>query len=669
MSLFALTLSACVGSVTLPAGTIAESKTEKTDDSLDPKSITIDDKEPEPIVDNKEPEPIAVADKEPEKQIAIDRQPENPCLANPFEPTCGAGFASARAIVINKCIVGNTAQADPTCGQAVAGTNGCITDPFLSGCDENPFFTKHVKIAKDNRVIFCNYLYNAGDNHCTGSDSIADICTHDPFSRLCNNDYDNAREMTCESEPNSARCTITTARICDRNPFISFCDSDYDNVRESACKRAPKSSRCTITTARVCAKDSLSSLCVDHIPSYPAQERACLDNPTYILCLPTTNRICSANPLSSWCNGLVAYYPAQKMACESTPNSPRCAPIIARLITWVCDLDSLDALCTGNDIYYPAQKMACIYHRNKPRCEATIERVCGTDSLDSLCEGNRNYFSAQKTACMNDKTNPRCYLTFERVCYDSPFDAFCDGHGAREATCRDDNTDPRCTPTIVLVCTANPFDSLCDNNEAYYSAKETACADEPNSYRCAPTIERVCGVNVFGSLCQSSYLTHLPPLNSGAYFDSTNDIAPYARCYFPNGNYRCGFYVPQVNIKPLNNTNTGTATYAGSVSVQYATNHHGQARNAHYKPALTQNIDIIVNFGDKTLSYSGNLEYNPFRINGNFTDRGILTGTVSFNTNEAPLYGLIGQDETIGVFSNVSRGVGSFAGGFIATRE
>ena len=220
MSLFALILSACVGAVNLPAGTIAEAKTEKTDETLDQKSIVIDDKEPEPI---------AVDDKEPEEQIVIDRQPENPCIANPFKPTCGAGFASARAIVISKCIVGNMAQADPTCGQAVAGTNNCITDPFLSGCEANPFFNEHVIDARDERVRFCNNAVNEKDSLCTGSDSVKDICDYHPFSRVCGYNHETARTNRaefCSDSTNAENNLCMLIKPCDINPFGAGCFSD-----------------------------------------------------------------------------------------------------------------------------------------------------------------------------------------------------------------------------------------------------------------------------------------------------------------------------------------------------------------------------------------------------------------------------------------------------------
>ena len=161
-------------------------------------------------------------------------------------------------------------------------------------------------------------------------------------------------------------------------------------------------------------------------------------------------------------------------------------------------------------------------------------------------------------------------------------------------------------------------------------------------------------------------------------------IVEQGRGVFNSYSIYCIAKIPNlINIKPLNNTDTGTATYAGLVVVQHGGNYSSRDSNGYtYNSALTKNIDIIVNFDDKTLSYSGNLVFRDasraysqsasykFSINGDFTDRGILTGIVNFNSygfwdTKAPLIGLIGEDELIGIFSSKE----SFAGGFTATRQ
>ncbi|MGU9963568.1 MAG: hypothetical protein ACNYPD_05610 [Candidatus Halichondribacter symbioticus] len=91
------------------------------------------------------------------------------------------GGVSPESAPISRCIVGNTAQADPTCAKAVADTNGCITNPFSSGCEANPLFSPHVQNARDNRVEFCSDGTNAKNNLCT----VVNPCHINPFGTDC----------------------------------------------------------------------------------------------------------------------------------------------------------------------------------------------------------------------------------------------------------------------------------------------------------------------------------------------------------------------------------------------------------------------------------------------------------------------------------------------------
>ena len=131
--------------------------------------------------------------------------------------------------------------------------------------------------------------------------------------------------------------------------------------------------------------------------------------------------------------------------------------------------------------------------------------------------------------------------------------------------------------------------------------------------------------------------------------------------------------VPYLNadIKPLNDTNTGIATYTGDLTIVYHNNDYSDeeraTQNYEYETQTT-NINLAVNFGDNSLSYSGTIASNAFSINGNFTDRGQITGTANFREAEAVLGGLIGQTEMIGVFATGFNDK-AFAGGFTATRE
>ncbi len=363
---------------------------------------------------------------------------------------------------------------------------------------------------------------------------------------------------------------------------------------------------------------------------------------------------CIANPFRDTCDS-ADFNNARKAVCVGS-NSERCAPIIKR----ECESDSLDALCDGLEKYFTAQYRACESDNMNPRCNSTTARICKVDSLDAICNGLETYFTMQYEAC-------KAY-----------------------------NYDHRCNSTTARVCGADSLDIICNGLTAYFPAQKIACETVPNSERCAPTRARICHETPFSALCQSNNLTgyDLRLMSGlldgiGGIFDSYNE-PPTAYCSYTRSRrgevynqYVCIIEIPElIDIQPLNDTNTGTATYAGSVWFQYAFNpalidigHRSDNplnTISDNNPAITKNINIIANFDDKTLTYSGNLGSgdNPFNINGSFTDRGILTGTVDFKSIESPLIGLIGQDEAIGIFRvHALIGNKSFAGGFTATRE
>ena len=317
----------------------------------------------------------------------------------------------------------------------------------------------------------------------------------------------------------------------------------------------------------------------------------------------------------------------------------------------ICLADPFDSFCffLSASSYNNARETTCAGEKDSPRCETTISRVCSTDSFNALCVGNETYYPAQKRVCESEPNSERCRLTLARVCTDDIF---------------------------------NPY---CVNAEAYHPARMTACESEPTSARCRPTIERVCPETPFNTLCQSVNLTlsDLPASNhilrSGNLKEGTclwDDFRPFHICY--------GVILPDViNITPLNDTNTGTATYTGVLSVYGERGYNFDDRN----------IDLIVNFKDKTIITSGNLYRLPsdfvasFSINGSFTDRGQITGTFTLqrygieSALEAELIGLIGQEEIFGGFANGEslpprfscrtdyRCGNKFAGGFTATRQ
>nr|MCA8835665.1 hypothetical protein [Pseudomonadota bacterium] len=427
------------------------------------------------------------------------------------------GGTNPQATLINRCIVGNTAQSDPTCAKAVADTNGCITNPFLSGCEANPVFSRHVQNARDERVKFCNDANNEEDSLCTGSDSEKDICTHDPFGRVCDGLYYQERKLICEDALTFPRCADIVSSVCRTDPFntnLCFGDDTYNSERERKCRHNSNLNPCTNTISRVCGAD------------------------------PFNTTLCFQN---------ADYNDVRERTCKNEPNSERCT--------------------------------------------STLSRICGVNAFDTFCDGSTIYLSNRRTTCTNEPNSERC------------------------------------SPMVLQICTADSLDPLCNGLTKYFSAQEKACRSEPNSPRCHATLDRVCGADVFGVLCQSSYLTlrDIPVLASG-YFGQKSDDAPSGSCVFSRVSYSCSARFPNaINIKPLNNANSGTATYTGSVSLKYRYKTvHGNSRDAFFDN--DSSISLVVDFDNNRISYSGGLgsSFHPFNINGNFTDRGQITGTVDF---------------------------------------
>ncbi len=89
--------------------------------------------------------------------------------------------------------------------------------------------------------------------------------------------------------------------------------------------------------------------------------------------------------------------------------------------------------------------------------------------------------------------------------------------------------------------------------------------------------------------------------------------------------------------------NKGIVRYSGSVSVVYP-NTHGYTQNK------TENIDVIVNFDNKTIRYSGQVAQNAFRIDAEFDDDGYGFGEVGFGGGESSMNLRIGQYEINGSF-------------------
>ncbi len=499
---------------------------------------------------------------------------------------------------------------------------------------------------------------------------IKQVCDADSLDVLChgNRNYYYAQYNICEGEPNSPRCTPIIANLitwaCNNNPFNDSCDSSYNSARARSCRQNNIVPQCESTIEQVCGVDVLDSLCAGNETYYSAQEMACVGESPYGRCRATFERVCNADSLDSLCDGNSRYYNQQERACRNEPNSVRCEPTIRR----VCISYPLNALCVGN---------------------LTIARICGVDAFDRLC--GSSYNSAREMTCADEPNSNRCAPTIGRVCRANALDVLCDGNSryyfSQIRECRKNNANPRCAQTILRVCTANSLDEVCNGLSAYFPAQKVACESEPNSERCHSTIDRVCPETPFDKLCQSSNLTHrhFARFISNARGYRTRGNVPIGDCDFDNMGYSrtypfftCVVFIPiSINIKPLNDTNTGVATYTGSVSISSVLE-STYTRGTSLELSFTENIDIIANFNDNTLTYSGHLfagsstKNSAFNINGIFSDRGHITGSVDFRNRETELYGLIGQEEAIGVFAtfgSVSFHAKPFAGGFRVSRE
>ncbi|MCA8836001.1 MAG: transferrin-binding protein-like solute binding protein [Proteobacteria bacterium] len=557
-------------------------------------------------------------------------------------PCLLAGF------ILSACVGAVTVPPD-VADKVIKPANPCIANPFGDTCATEEF--------NDARKAVC-----MGSNAERCAPIIKRECEADSLDALCDGlaKYFTARKTACGSEPNSERCTATTERVCRADLLDAYCTNStkYHPMQKTACESEPNSERCKATYARICADDIFNPYCADAQAHYSARETACRSEPNSERCKATYARICTNSVLSSYCVNSEAHHPAQKTACKRYPLSDQCRPTITR----VCGADVLDTLCRLTR-YYNARVAACISNNTDPRCASHIAGECSSNPFHTICLGLPEYFTARFTECELYEYNKRSYIrtqdkryytqfsrtdgqcapTTERVCGgDDALNSYCDGltqyEPARKAACNSDNPDPRCPPIMAQLCIDTPFDTACQkNNLTYYDLYDLSVSLSFNTWRRLPT-QYICNHNQF---------TRSP------------------NCYFNLST--------TINITPLNDTNTGTATYTGGLRIVYDNNDYSEAERAdpNYEYEYenqTTNINLVVNFGDNSLSYSGMIATNAFSINGNFTDRGQITGTANFRDTEATLFGLIGQTEMIGAFATGYKDK-AFTGGFTATRE
>ena len=121
------------------------------------------------------------------------------------------------------------------------------------------------------------------------------------------------------------------------------------------------------------------------------------------------------------------------------------------------------------------------------------------------------------------------------------------------------------------------------------------------------------------------------------------------------------FYPDVIGITPLAD-NTGTATYSGSVHVQF-NNRLGTTTDR------VTDATFKVNFDENEILYDGTIGNLALQIRADFTPRGLITGTLSLDRNDSYLLGVIGQTEMAGAFTTRTTSDVGFAGGFTASRD
>ncbi len=122
------------------------------------------------------------------------------------------------------------------------------------------------------------------------------------------------------------------------------------------------------------------------------------------------------------------------------------------------------------------------------------------------------------------------------------------------------------------------------------------------------------------------------------------------------GAYELSYFKDQAIGGPIVDE-TGTATYEGIFGLYGSDTRSG-------------GIQLIVDFDAKEISNDDNYE-DSVNINGEFTERGVLTGKFSIEndgTTPADINGMVGRDAIWATFDNRSETADGYLGGFRATR-
>ena len=169
----------------------------------------------------------------------------NPCIGNPFAPTCGISFKPDRADRLAFCSIGDNANL-PLCETADIN-GGCLINPY-GYCGKNfasarteryDFCTIEANagnpLCNNFTLLYCGFGGNAGDTLC--ADTItANPCIEDPFGDGCGADYLNARSSRinwCTIGTNANHPLCATGR-CIQDPFTKSCVfGSYTQARDN----------------------------------------------------------------------------------------------------------------------------------------------------------------------------------------------------------------------------------------------------------------------------------------------------------------------------------------------------------------------------------------------------------------------------------------------------
>ena len=540
------------------------------------------------------------------------------------------GGTSPEFALINRCIVGNTAQADPTCAKAVADTNGCINDPFSSGCEANPIFSPHVQNARDERVKFCNDVNNAEDSLCTRADSVKDICTHNPFGKICDGFYYQARKEICEDDLTFPRCTDTVIDACDADPFntnLCFQDSTYNDKREGECRYSRS------TTER---------------------------------CAPTVKRVCNADPFNiAVCFSGDTYDSLRETNCADESTSSRCKTTVSR----VCFDNAFHGLCDNNPKYEPVRINDCIIAGNagELRCTGAFDaNSCVLNPFGTSCN-NESYISDARmnrlNFCSNIKNTKNSICAFVSACLENPF----------ASICRDDIFNKKRDSIIFCNLRTNANKESCSgvisqpNVASWLQSFPTELRKTPNPIQKNEflQIDREVTTGFQGIYFDTTSNT------TGVSFATRNGSDNSSNNYFYAGLQNIGLGAPRTET-------SGSATwdgYFGSVRAFSSSNSGGGYTN----------FQLTVNFGAG--SESGQIEAfvrkgdnsaPAYYLKGDFNNRGVITGKVTLgmfaniavarqsDNPNGKLTGLIGEIGAVGAFISDATNHTGYAGGFVA---